>query len=210
MEVKPKAYKFPATHYAKVYGKSADTIRRWMLRAAPFDQPERMAAWIEVSVAKNGPKSAGPTDDDEDFEDEEPEEEEIDDDIESGGARDQIKKLEQEASNLYKRYKRNRNDRVLGPAYRKEWTETVQVLRQMMKDTPKSERDDGKSVPIADVSESITRALVGLRKEIETIPQVIAMAISHLKTDTILEVEAAAKLAIDEVISSMEKAKFIL
>ncbi len=174
-----------------------------------MDQPDKMAAWIAVSIAPNAGVKGLPTfedgDEGEEFTDEEPE---TSGDIETG-ARTEIQELSKAAASLRRRYQANANNPALGPALLKQWTDVCQVLRQMMKDTPKSERDDGKSVPIADVSESITRALVGLRKEIETIPQVIAMSISHLKTDTILEVEAAAKLAIDEVISSMEKAKFI-
>ena len=208
MEVKPKAYKETAAHYAEKYGKSSDTIRRWQRRAAPLDQPEKMAAWIAVSIAPNAGVKGLPTFEGEENQGELDEDEPEATDIETG-ARAEIEELSKTAAKLRRRYNANANNPALGPALLKQWTDVCQVLRQMMKDTPKSERDDGKSVPIADVTESITRALVNLRKEIETIPQAIAMAISHLKTDIILEVETEAKHVIDEVIASMEKAKFI-
>lgn len=194
-----RTYSKPASAYAEQYQISLSTAQRWQGLNAPFDNPERMSAWVAANTQKP-PASFGTGEDDGEHAD-------IDIDGLELGARAEIEALLTECAKARVDYQKAKVDNVKAAKW-KHWQLMLEQLRKLQKDTPRSEKDDGKSVPIADVQDSITRALVGIRKELETLPQSLAMACSHLKPDVQIEIEKHAKLVVDEVVASMEKAKW--
>lgn len=198
-----RSYAKTATEYAELYSVSLSTIQRWKQLNAPLDDSSRMSAWVQVNTQK---PPASFTVDAEDYEEESGEDYTLDG-VEIG-VRAEIKNLLEACAKARLAYQSAKSD-IQKEAKLKHWSLLTEQVRKLQKDTPRSEKDDGKTVQISDVSESITRALVGLRKEIETIPQSLAMSISHLPQGTIIEVEMAAKSAVDDIISSMEKGTWL-
>jgi len=201
--IRTRDYSKTAAEYAELYSVSLSTIQRWKQLNAPLDDGSRMSAWVQVNTQK---PPASFTVDAEDYEEESSEDYTLDG-VEIG-VRAEIKNLLEACAKARLAYQSAKSD-IQKEAKLKHWSLLTEQVRKLQKDTPRSEKDDGKTVQISDVSESITRALVGLRKEIETIPQSLAMSISHLPQATIIEVEMAAKSAVDDIISSMEKGNWL-
>lgn len=199
-----RAYDKTAAEYAELYSVSLSTIQRWKQLNAPLDDSSRMSAWVQVNTQKPPASFTA-----EDYDDEESEDEGSAslDGVEIG-VRAEIKSLELACAKARIAYQSAKSD-IQREAKLKHWSLLTEQVRKLQKDTPRSEKDDGKTVQITDVSESITRALVGLRKEIEALPQSLAMSISHLPQATIIEVEMAAKSTVDDIISSMEKGTWL-
>ena len=171
---------------------------------APLDDSSKMFAWVKANTQKPPASFRAEPDDETDSNADEAT------DIEGLelGARAEISALMEECAKARVRYQQAKSD-VLKEARWKQWQLMLEQIRKLQKDTPRSEKDDGKTVQIADVQESLTRAMVGLRKELESIPQGVSMAISHMPPSTIIEVEQAAKAAVDDVISSMQKGRWL-
>ena len=203
-----RQYSKKASEYAELYSISLSVAQRWMKLNAPLDDGSRMFAWVHANSQK--PPASFRVDAYEANENDETESDEQEEGIEGLelGARAEITALIEECAKARVRYQQAKSD-VLKEARWKQWQLMLDQMRKLQKDTPRSEKDDGKTVQIADVQESLTRALVGIRKEMESIPQGISMAISHFPPATIIEVEQAAKAAVDDVIASMQKGRWI-
>ena len=207
--IPPKKYKLKATEYAKIYNVSPDTIREsWMKRFAPLDKPDSMGLWLAVNLkhSSGAPiKLPPPKETEDDTEDEAA----YTADESAIGARAEILALERECRAMGRLYTKNKLDPINGATYLKAWTGLLSALRQMGKDTPKTEKDDGKSVSVETVEASLTKNLLEMRKMLEAIPQTVALNLTHIEPEISIEVEELLKEEIAHVITSMGGAKWI-
>ena len=215
--LKKRKYAKTQAEYAEQYSVSVETIARYQSKGAPLDQPENMAAWLAVSQ-RHFPKTMK-------FEVEPPDEpgselailtggddtDEMDTEVATVrvGARVEIEQLEKECRAVGRLYSLNKTCPVKGPAYLKDWTTLIAALRQMQKDTPKSEGDDMKSIAIDSVERALVKNLLELKTLIESLPGSVAMKLSHLEPEILVEMETAMNDEAAHVIRAMQEGKWI-
>ena len=213
-----KKYLKTQAEYATQYSVSTDTIARYQTKSAPLDQPEKMAAWLAVSqrhfpktmkfevepAEPSGSELTAWTGDDS-------ETDEVDTEVTTVrvGARVEIEQLEKECRAVGRLYSQNKTSPVKGPAYLKDWTTLIAALRQMQKDTPKSEGDDMKSIAIDSVERALVKNLLELKTLIESLPGSVAMKLSHLEPEILVEMETAMNDEAAHVIRAMQEGKWI-
>lgn len=201
--------------YEQNYNMSSTTISVWKGRGAPLDDVPAMKEWVARTVGNPHPNMRWPS-----AEATQPraapeprQQSEMDGEMDEStevGARVEIAALQQACRKMGMIYERNKDDEVLGEKYRKAWMDSLETLRKLEASTPKSELEDSKLVSIDKVEGALVKNLLELKTLIESIAQTVAMKLSHLEQEVIVEIEECIKDESAHVIRSMQEAKWIV
>jgi len=220
-----RRYQLTQTEYAKRYGKSLATIKRWWKQGKPLDDPDAMGEYLSPRGRKSddnfeSPSRIPPPDDS-------PDEGEIpialDESFFAGegilSAIERLKKAERErAAAYFDAIKRRLFPQILQNRF-KEWTGIIETLRKVAKDEPEIRKANELTIDRAEVEAAIGQIfqsfrgaannlpgraaskLLGLREHGEILDvlereiEVLLRSLADVTLDAVAQAEAAAARA---------------
>jgi hypothetical protein len=189
-------YKDNRKHYADKYGVSEKTITRWNQRGINLDDEQAVRLGIAgQSQAVSLPSSAT---------------------ARSATAQDSgalglagvIAKLHGAEQSEHAAYvaAQAQGNTVLAEYHRKAWCALTEQLRKVAQSTPEIEEANRASVPVAEVSRAINAAFARLRKDLDSLPQRLALELVGRE-----EIDIRERLAREtaDIIGALYACKFL-
>jgi hypothetical protein len=125
--------------------------------------------------------------------------------IEGKGLRVEIARQEAECADAYMRYREMKGvDPVASISFHKIWTTAQKSLSSMSKDAPKSEKEDDKVIQIDAVRSAWTICLKELKIMLENVPASIALGLSGVSPELLVEIEKIAMSEVHSVITQIK------
>ena len=228
----PRKYKYNDLYYAEKYNLGTATVFRYKKRGAPLDDPEKFVLWVKqmglkpvalrsggkkVGYANGATTKAARVDRfrEEVRQHEKPpeqgkatplEEKPQGGAIEGQGLRVEIARQEAECADAYIRYRGAKgHDPVAAMAFHKIWTSAQKALRELSKDAPKSEKEDDKVIQLDAVRAAWNMCLKELKTMLENMPASMALGLSGVEPEILVEVEKIAMNEVHSVITQLKE-----
>lgn len=195
--LRPTGYYESISYYIKRFGLNESTVHRWMGYKAPLDDDVALDRWANArqrlpkgffipgkkhqSEPRPQPYSA-PTRDPQGPQ--QPRESQAGSapGSQEQGLRAEIGRLEFECAHLYETYTsaREQNMHTDALAAQTLWLRAQTNLMRMRKETPKSELEDAKTIPIVEVEAGFRRALKEMKTRLEMVPRRVVLNMKGL------------------------------